>query len=285
MATGQERMLGEAASFRPEWRVLFDHLSEGLAYCQMLFDEHDRPIDWVYLDVNAAFERLTGLRKVCGKRVTEVIPGLRETQPELFETYGRIARGGKPETFEIHVKPSDLWLSISAFSPVRGCFVAVFDKSTDRKQAERFQAMSVEILGILNNPLALDDAITRILAVIKQELDFEAVGLRLKRGEDFPYVSAAGFSQDFLLAEGSLVARTADGGFCRDADGKVSLECTCGLVVAGRTDPANATDQVAGSWRAGVGKTRRLIIKSGESRMPAFKRRGGDLNSRGAKRQ
>ena len=58
---------------------------DGFAYCKMLFDDRDRPVDFVYLAVNSAFERLTGLKNVVGKRVTEVIPGIKEASPELFE--------------------------------------------------------------------------------------------------------------------------------------------------------------------------------------------------------
>ena len=67
-------------------------MRNGYAYCQMLF-EGDRPVDFVYLAVNPAFGTLTGLRNVAGRRVTEVIPGIRETGPELFEIYGRVAQG------------------------------------------------------------------------------------------------------------------------------------------------------------------------------------------------
>jgi PAS domain-containing protein len=46
---------------------LFDNMLEGLAYCRMLF-EYDQPKDFVYLDVNSAFERLNGLKNVVVKR-------------------------------------------------------------------------------------------------------------------------------------------------------------------------------------------------------------------------
>ena len=56
----------------------------------MLF-EGNRPADFIYLEVNPAFERLTGLKNVCGKKVSEVIPGIHQTNPELLEIYGRVA--------------------------------------------------------------------------------------------------------------------------------------------------------------------------------------------------
>ena len=50
------------------YRSLFQNMLEGFAYCQMLYDEHGRPVDFVYLAVNKAFERLTGLKERGGKR-------------------------------------------------------------------------------------------------------------------------------------------------------------------------------------------------------------------------
>jgi signal transduction histidine kinase len=118
-----------------EYRALFENMSEGLAYCRMHF-ENGEPKDFTYLQVNRAFEDLTGLKDVVGKRVTEVIPGVREADPGLFEIYGRVARTGKPEKFEAFVQALGMWFSISAYGPEEGYFVAVFDVITARKRAE-----------------------------------------------------------------------------------------------------------------------------------------------------
>jgi PAS domain S-box-containing protein len=102
----------------------------------MLYDEQGGPDDFVYLAVNEAFGRLTGLKNVVGKRATEVIPRIKELNPELFEIYGRVASTNKPERFEIDFKPLGLYLSVSAYCPEPGHFVAVFDDISERKQAE-----------------------------------------------------------------------------------------------------------------------------------------------------
>jgi PAS domain S-box-containing protein len=70
------------------YRSLFDNMLNGYAYCKMHF-EQDRPIDFTYLDVNGAFKALTGLKDVVGRKVSEVIPGIRQSDPELFELYDR----------------------------------------------------------------------------------------------------------------------------------------------------------------------------------------------------
>ena len=118
------------------YRTLFENMRNGFAYCRMLYDEQKRPVDFVYLAVNKAFEHLTGLKNVVGKRVSAVLPGIRELSPELFEAYGRVAATGQPESFEFDFKSLQQWLAISVYSPTRGCFVAIFDDITARKRAE-----------------------------------------------------------------------------------------------------------------------------------------------------
>jgi signal transduction histidine kinase len=117
------------------YRSLFDNMLEGFAHCQMIF-EQGRPHDFIYLHVNNAFERLTGLQDVTGRRVTEVIPGIRETDPEVLEIYGRVAAGGPPEKFESYVRALEMWFSVSVYCPAPGYFVAAFDVITARKEAE-----------------------------------------------------------------------------------------------------------------------------------------------------
>jgi signal transduction histidine kinase len=118
------------------YRVLFDNMLEGFAHCRIVRDEQGRPVDFVYLDVNGAFERLTGLKDVVGRLVSEVIPGLRESDPGLLEIYGRVASTGRPERFETYVSPLRTWLAISAYCPRTEHFVTVFEVVTGRKEAE-----------------------------------------------------------------------------------------------------------------------------------------------------
>jgi PAS domain S-box-containing protein/putative nucleotidyltransferase with HDIG domain len=116
---------------------LFENMLEGLAHIRMLLDEGGHPVDWVYLDVNPAFERLTGLRGVIGRTISQVLPQTLEENPELLEIYGRVAAGGEPEEFEIAFRPLGLWLCVSVFSPAPGEVVALFDDVTPRRVAER----------------------------------------------------------------------------------------------------------------------------------------------------
>jgi hypothetical protein len=119
---------------------------------------------------------------------------------------------------------------------------------TERKRAETYRDMSREVLQILNEPGPLEGSIQRVLAAVKARTGFDAVGIRLQDGDDFPYFAHAGYPADFLLTENTLIERSADGGVCRDGNGNVRLECTCGLVISGKTDPASSLFTRGGSF-------------------------------------
>jgi signal transduction histidine kinase len=77
----------------------------------------------------------------------------------------------------------------------------------------------------------------------------EAAGLRQRdvRG-DYPYFVWRGFDGAFVEKERSLCRRLADGRTAREPGGRPVLECVCGLVVRGRTDPANSFFTPGGSF-------------------------------------
>ena len=172
------RKAGEESERR--YRSLFENMLEGFAHCEMVFDDSGRPIDFVYLAVNSTFEELTGLRNVVGRKFTEIIPGGKDSNPELFERYGRVALTGMPERFEIEVKGLGMWFSISAYGAGKGCFVAVFDNITERKRdiserklaEERVQFLAFyDALTGLPNRTLFQDRLTTALANARREKD------------------------------------------------------------------------------------------------------------------
>ena len=128
------------------YRSLFENMTEAYAYHRMIF-ENGEPTDYIFLSVNESFERMTGLKDIIGKRVTEVIPGVRESDPELFAIYARVASVGIPEKFERFVASMRMWFHVSVYSPEKDCFVTVFDNITDRKNAEMALRKSEELFS------------------------------------------------------------------------------------------------------------------------------------------
>ncbi len=131
-SVGAARALKESEG---RYRSLFENMTEGVAHCRMLY-AGGKPVDFVYLAVNEAFERLTGLQGVVGKKASVAVPGIAESDPELLQIYGRIALTGQPERFESFVKTLDKWFAVSAYSPGPEQFVAIFDVITERKRSE-----------------------------------------------------------------------------------------------------------------------------------------------------
>ncbi len=153
-----------------KYRRLFENLVEGYSYCKMIY-ENDRPVDWVFIDVNDSFERITGFKDVIAKPISQVAPGIIGEMPELLERYSRVALTGRPEKFEIFIKAIKAWFSVSVFSPERDYFVAVLDEITERKNAEK------EIIAAKEKAEELNMIKTNFFANMSHELRTPFVGI------------------------------------------------------------------------------------------------------------
>jgi PAS domain S-box-containing protein len=181
------------------YRLLFANMLDGFAYCRVIFNDDGQADDFVYLDVNSRFEELTGLQEVIGRRVTEVIPGIREANPGLLEIYGGVARTGKPARFETEIKSLGLSLSISLYRPAEGYFVAIFDNITEAKRAEA-ERLERERLGtalsaigaVISATLVADEILERLLEPSARALRVDTAGLSVKQGDRWEIAAAYG---------------------------------------------------------------------------------------------
>jgi PAS domain S-box-containing protein len=119
-------------------RYLFSNMSAGFAYHRIMVDRWGNPVDYVFLEVNHAFEKLTGLRgeELVGRRVTEALPGLEKEATDWIGIYGKVALSGEPAQFESYSEALKRWYGISAFSPQKGYFAVTIDDITQRREAE-----------------------------------------------------------------------------------------------------------------------------------------------------
>jgi PAS domain S-box-containing protein len=140
-----------------QFDYLFANMINGFAYCQMVFDKEGRPSDFIFLQVNDAFSKITGFEKnnVIGKKVSQAIPGIKEANPDLFESYGRVSLSGKSEEVETFLKPLNIWVHISIYSPKKGYFATLFEDISEFKktQQELIQSES-KYRNIFNNSAA-----------------------------------------------------------------------------------------------------------------------------------
>jgi PAS domain S-box-containing protein len=126
--------------------------------------------------------------------------------------------------------------------------IGMFQDITERKRSEDQNALTLKILNLLNSSSPLHDTINLSINLLRKETGFDAIGIRLKSGDDYPYFGQDGFSDSFLEAENRLIDCTGDGTQCCDKDGKPLLACTCGSVLGGSTDASNPLFTDGGSF-------------------------------------
>ncbi len=114
---------------------LFDNMQEGVGLHEIICDEMGKPVDYRFLDVNGAFENITGLKltDIKNRTVNEVLPG---SEKLWVEKYGKVALTGIPTTFISYSKVVGKHFSISVYSPLHGQFVTVFSDVSEQKEME-----------------------------------------------------------------------------------------------------------------------------------------------------
>lgn len=118
-----------------KYRLLFQNLTTAFALHEIILNKDGIPCDYRFIEVNPAFENLTGL-KACdliGKTVLDAMPG---TELRWIETYGNVALTGKPIHFENYSAVLDKHYEIRAYSPEHGRFATIFQDITARKKAD-----------------------------------------------------------------------------------------------------------------------------------------------------
>ncbi len=219
------------------YRTLFDEATEGIG----LADAETG----VILDCNRALTELTGYTRedLIGKSQALLHP-----RQELQE--------GVSHTFALHrtdqrgsVLPTDLVTKSGEAKQVeikanvievggRRVVQAFFRDVTEEQRHRHERETTVRLLQLLNEQNDVHELVRGITVLLQEWSGCEAVGVRLREQDDFPYLESRGFGSEFLRLETSLCARDENGQIIRDDQGSPVLACSCGDVLHGRFDPS-----------------------------------------------
>ena len=162
-----------------KYRTLFQTMGQGFCELELVRDEAGRTVDFRYIEVNPAFERLVGptAAEARGRRARDFEPGI---DPWWFETYERIVATGEPMRFEHRVTPQGRWYEVSVFPQAGDRLLVLYEDVSKRKAAEAalrereerqaFLLAVSDAVRALTDPAAIQGEICRLLA---QRLDVE----------------------------------------------------------------------------------------------------------------
>jgi PAS domain S-box-containing protein len=234
----KERKEAEEALRRSEQRhrSLIETMNEGLVVTDA---------DYVFSYVNDKFCDMLGYKKyeVLKHHLIEFIDA---DYKEFMKDQMVRRKRGEAKNYEIGWRAKNGRTVYTLIAPAtlfdeHGSFTGSFGVLTDiseRKEAETRQQLVGRVLEFLNQTGEVADVIRDVLALIKDATGLPAVGIRLRQGDDFPYFEVNGFSDDFVRTEKFLCARDESGSIIYGSDGKAVLECMCGCVLSGRTNPS-----------------------------------------------
>lgn len=148
---GGKRIQGKVEALQAseeKYRSLVEKMLDGFALHEIICDEKGNPVDYRFLNVNPAFEALTGLSstQIIGKTVLEVLP---DTEPSWIRRYGRVALTGEGLRFEEHSAGLGKWFEIVVFRTEPGRFACLFRDISSRKQSEEELKASEERFKVL----------------------------------------------------------------------------------------------------------------------------------------
>ena len=182
----------------------------------------------------------------------------------------KLNENGKAEDFEsIALRKDGTTFSVSLNSQyyyddngqIQGTEAFIRD-ITGRKNAEFERGISKDFLEIVNESNNISELINSALTFFKQKSKCQAVGIRLKEGEDYPYYETQGFPKYFIKMENNLCSYNGCGKPDRDSAGNPIMECMCGNVICGRFNPSQPFFTNNGSFW--TNSTTKLLKNSSE---------------------
>jgi PAS domain S-box-containing protein len=153
IAAGEER-----------YRALFSRMIDGFSLQEVIRDDGGRVVDFRFLEVNPAFEKMLGLPadQVLGRCGREVFPGIAD---RWVERYGAVALTGQPAHFEDFSASLGRHFEVASYQPAPGQFACIFTDVSDRRKAQAHVRLLAQAMEQTAEAILITDARGIILFV------------------------------------------------------------------------------------------------------------------------
>ncbi len=150
--TERKKVAAELLASKEKYASLFANMSDGFAYHQVIFDEYQTPVDYITLEVNDAFLRLTGFQKdeIIGQPISQLIAAKKYLIERQIQIFGMVALSGESVKINFLSETSNCWLSLYVYSPRQGYFALIVSDVTENKLAEAEMKQAIETAEAAN---------------------------------------------------------------------------------------------------------------------------------------
>ena len=228
------------------YRRVIDSAPYAYAYHRLITDRSGTPVDYEFVEVNPAFEKMVGIpsESLIGKTVTEVLPGIRDGEFDWVAFYGEVTLAQTSRTFEQYSAPLDRWYHVQAQSPEPGYFSTIFFDITEQKHQQQYLSQQKDFLSkliqnlpdgfvLLNSDGAhveVNQRFTEMLGYTQEDLaggtppfPYWPEQNQQEIAEAFTYTKATGggsFELDFRHKDGTIVPVQVNAGAITDIHGQ-----------------------------------------------------------------
>jgi signal transduction histidine kinase/PAS domain-containing protein len=207
--------------------------------------------DWRYIYINDAAEKQNRCpkEKLLNNIYMEMWPGVENT--DVFASMKTCMEERIPQKIEnefVFPDGTNGWYDIRIQPIYEGIFILSTDV-TRHVQWVKNTKLANEVLRYLNNKSETEEMVASIVECIKGSTGYDAVGIRLRQGNDLPYYMTTGYSDEFVKTERHLCNYTAEGKLIHNSNGEPMYDCMCGNILQGQTDPSQLFFTEGGSFR------------------------------------
>jgi PAS domain-containing protein len=120
-----------------QYHLLLEKMSYGYALQDIIYDKNKKPVDYRFVDLNPAFEKLSKLKKedILGKTANQISQSPKTKKSiKMRKAYDKVALTGKPASFETYNERLKKYFNLYAYKPNKNQMALIFSDITSQKK-------------------------------------------------------------------------------------------------------------------------------------------------------